>query len=296
MNRKTTKRALNWKIIKCTLRRTTLSPKIIFINQLNLKKIMKNFFITGFTILLLIFTACENDIVQDFDDLVTQESNELQTKNGLDRNDNTTSNATSPLVETTSLENEESTTELDDTRSEDEDSSPELEDTSTEDEIKILEIDPTIETERDIDNSIDVNSIYLSCLPNSNFIIRATYNDQTNALSFEYFSNSANTSAAKPIDIEWTISDSNDTRAAIQPQSGATAENPDFDFGNNYNVDVSIAFDDNTSFEDVFCLNIDEANPSAFNVCSEHQTADSCTDRNVKGGNKRTLVIVDVVL
>jgi len=212
---------------------------------------MKNIFIGSCAILLLIFTSCENDFVQD----ITKEHVESPSKTDHDNSDNLGLNAGNDEILLASPE-DENTTELTDAN--------------------LLRDDAEV---------IEINSLHLDCLPDSKFIVRATYNDQNNSISFEYFDNSANQSTIAPVAINWEI---NGGRAL----AGLSAENDNF-VGNEYVVRISIDFDDSTTFEDEFCLNIDKTNPTAFAVCSEHETTVGC-DENSRGGDKRALVVVDV--
>jgi len=41
-------------------------------------------------------------------------------------------------------------------------------------------------------------------------------------------------------------------------------------------------------------VNIDEADASAFKVCSEHESTVGCSEYD-RGGNKRGLVVVDII-
>jgi len=227
---------------------------------------LKNLITASCTILLLIFTSCEKDFVKDSENIG------LQAKNGTE----------SLAIFNYDRANDNPKLQITDSKLE----------TGNED-LEINTANPTIEIMRDDKDIINVGSLNLACVPNSKFVVRATYNDLSNSLSFEYFDNSANESTIEPIGIKWSIN--NGIRALPLAQSGSSAEDTDFAFDNNYHVTINITFDDDTTFEDEFCLNIDKANPTAFNVCSDHESTVGCIE-NAKGGNKKALVIVDMVL
>lgn len=254
---------------------------------------MRNIIISCLTILLLVLSSCEQDFIQDFDNIV-EETNELQARNGSDDptilllDSETESSETEPAaVETTTTETEPDATNI--TLTSETNVAPQAEDEHNHN--NELEIDPFIDIKKD---PIIVGSLHLACVSNSKFIIRATYDDQTSDLSLEYFDNSANPSMTTPVSIEWSIY--NETNPTLAPtQSGATAESADFSFDRDYGIKVSIEFDDNTTFTDEFCLNIGKFNPTAFNVCSDHETTVGCIE-NSSGPSKKLLVIVDVIL
>jgi len=133
----------------------------------------------------------------------------------------------------------------------------------------------------------NIDSLYLDCIEKEPFVIRAEYNDQTNIISFEYYDNSANPSTVLPTSIDWVIDD-----GFIQSSQSGESSGTSFAFNTNFNVGVSIAFDDNTTFQDQFCVNINQFIPSVFNVCSNHQYTVGCQERN--RSDKRALVIVDM--
>ncbi len=259
---------------------------------------MKNTIFSCLTILLLVFASCEQDFIQDFDK-IAEETEELQVRNGsddsktvlLDAETDTESSETEPTIsEDSSTETELEATEI--TLTPEINLTPHVED--EEEDNTEFEIGPFIDMNKD---PIVVGSLYLDCVSNSKFIIRATYDDQTRDLSLEYFDNSANASSTAPVNIDWSIYNEPQLIAAPQPtpQAGATAQSTNFSFDRDYNIKVSIEFNDNTTFTDEFCLNIGKANPSAFHVCSDHETTVGCME-NSRGGNKKLLVIVDVAL
>lgn len=196
---------------------------------------MRNLIVSSFTILLLIFSSCEEDTLESLE-IFANENTEHSSKSDLEN----------------------------------------------------FEKDDFIEHNKE-GQILTVNSLYLDCISDSKFVVRATYNDQTNSISFEYYDNSANTSLVSPVSIDWTVDN------GLFPVSDSGSETgAGFIFNRDYNVGISIAFDDNSTFQDVFCVNIDQANANAFNVCSKHETTISCIE-NSSGRNKRTLVVIEII-
>lgn len=150
-----------------------------------------------------------------------------------------------------------------------------------------FEKDNLIESSKE-DQILTVNSLYLDCISDSKFVVRATYNDQTNSISFEYYDNSANNSLVSPVSIDWTVDN-----GQLQLGNTGNETTSGFVFDTDYNVEISITFDDSSTFQDVFCVNIDHADATAFNVCSKHISTFGCKEKN-RGGDKRALVIVDI--
>jgi len=198
---------------------------------------MRNLIVSSFTILLLIFSSCEEDIVKGFEN-IANENIEHSSKNNLGN----------------------------------------------------LEKDVFIEADKG-ELILDVASLYLECIADSKFVVRATYKNETNSISFEYYRNGAYdslVSPASPVSIDWNV---NNGLVSLDDVGSETATV--FDFNRDYNVGISIVFDDGSTFEDQFCVNIDEADASAFNVCSEHESTVGCSE-NRRGSNKRALVVVDI--
>jgi len=141
-----------------------------------------------------------------------------------------------------------------------------------------------IEDAAKVPRGLNIDSLNLHCIAEEPFVVRAEYNDQTNVISFEYYDNSANSSTVLPRLILWDINNG-------LIQSGESISTS-FVFNTNYHVDVYIEFDDETTFQDQFCVSINQFIPSVINVCSNHVSTVGCQQAN--RSEKRAIVIADI--
>lgn len=137
-------------------------------------------------------------------------------------------------------------------------------------------------------NPLIIQSLYLDCIADVPFVVRASYNDQTNGVLFEYYDNLANSSTKMPVSINWFI-DNGSIPVADSGESSGTS----FIFNRNHTVGVSIVFDDNSTFQDQFCVNINQLFPTEFNVCSDHKSTINCQEKGIS--DRMAMVIIDVI-
>lgn len=147
---------------------------------------------------------------------------------------------------------------------------------------------PTTPDAKEVLSEAYAEYLYLDCISDEPFVVRAEYDDQTKRISFKYYGNSANSSIVIPVSVNWTINN-----GGTPVSQFGEASSTSFVFNVNHQVDVSIVFDDNTTFQDQFCVNIDPFFPTVFNVCSNHSSIVDCREKGRI--DKRAKVIVNVI-